>query len=279
MGKLIQCSSKIAKNPYYFKLTDTNVYSIEEICYYIRQNIYLMQKSLFDQDFAVWLRDELEMPETAGKMEKMLAGENDIKDIIVTLCCSCDYYDEKEINNIIKIIDDTRNLPTRKKQKIKADNYLRCGCYEKAVEEYERVLKSDDMLQASIQEYGSIYHNMGVVYAYLGDLVRAAEAFSQAYEKNKNPESLKQYIFALLLDGRYVKYDTVSQQFGIPQEECEKIKEEFDRIYEEAESVKEVGKIAKLKDVLKAGYVDEYYEKVNGYIKQWKDAYRDEISI
>ena len=37
--------------------------------------------------------------------------------------------------------------------------------------------------------------------------------------------------------------------------------------------------LLKLKDVLKAGYVDEYYEKVNGYIKQWKDAYRDEISI
>lgn len=48
MGKLILCSSVIAKNPYCFPMTKTKVYSIEEVCYYIRNNIYMMQEEVFD---------------------------------------------------------------------------------------------------------------------------------------------------------------------------------------------------------------------------------------
>ena len=61
MGKLILCSSVIAKNPYCFPMTKTKVYSIEEVCYYIRNNIYMMQEEVFDRGFADWIRGELGM--------------------------------------------------------------------------------------------------------------------------------------------------------------------------------------------------------------------------
>ena len=186
MGKLIQCSSRLAKKPYYFRVTDTNVYSIEEVCYFIHQNIYMLQRDFFTYGFAVWLREELGMEDTALKVENMLRYNNNLKDIVVTLCCSCDYYDEKEINWLIKIMDETQSLPMRKRQKIKADNFLRCNLFEKALEEYGHILKSDNMLAADIKEYGAIYHNIGVAYAGLGDYGKACDYFSQAYEKGKN---------------------------------------------------------------------------------------------
>lgn len=83
MGKLIQCSSRLAKKPYYFRITDTNVYSIEEVCYYICHNIYILQAELFNYDFAVWLKEELGMEDTAHKMENMVYGQNSLKDIVV----------------------------------------------------------------------------------------------------------------------------------------------------------------------------------------------------
>ena len=61
MGKLIECSGKIADKPYHFRLTDTNVYSIEEVCYYIYNNIYIIREQIFDKDFSMWLRNELGM--------------------------------------------------------------------------------------------------------------------------------------------------------------------------------------------------------------------------
>jgi len=279
MGKLIQCSSQLAKKPYYFRVTDTNVYSIEEVCYYIHKNIYIMQEELFDYNFPVWLREELKMEDTARKMENLLKEHNNLKDIVVTLCCSCDYYDEREIHGLIRIMDETQNLPLRKRQKIKADNCLRCSLYEKALEEYNNILKSDNMLAADIVEYGALYHNMGVAYAGLGSYNKAADYFSQAYEKGKNKESLREYIYCLLLSEDNSRYELVCRDYNITEKEREDIKKDFKKTDQLSSSSKEVVRISRLRDTLKAGYLEEYYDKVESYIKQWKDAYREEISV
>lgn len=279
MGKLIQCNSRLAKKPYYFRMTDTNVYSIEEVCYYIRHNIYMMQEEIFNHDFAVWLREELDMDETAKKMENMIYDNNNLKDIVVTLCCSCDYYDEAEINELIRIMDETANLPLRKRQKIKADNFLKCHSYEKAIEEYEHILKSDDMLMANIEEYGSIYHNMGVCLAGLGDFLKASESFSNAYEKSRSEESLREYIYCILLLGDEEKYKLICTHYDISEETLGKIKQDFEEINIQSGKSKDVGRISRLKDILKSGYMDEYYDKVGNYIREWKNEYRNEISV
>ena len=279
MGKLIQCSSKLAKKPYYFRVTDTNVYSIEEVCYYIRHNIYMMQEEIFNHDFAVWLRDELDMEKTAEKMENMIYDNNNLKDIVVTLCCSCDYYDEAEINELIRIMDETANLPLRRRQKIKADNFLKCRSYERAIEEYEHILKSDDMLRANIEEYGDIYHNIGVCLAGLGDFLKASEAFSTAYEKSRSEESLREYIYCILIAGNDEKYKTICTHYDISKETLEGIKKDFEEINVQSSKSKDVSRISRLKDILKAGYVDEYYDKVDSYIREWKNEYRNEISV
>ena len=97
MGKLIECCGKIADKPYHFRLTDTNVYSIEEVCYYIYNNIYIIREQIFDKDFSMWLRNELGMTVVADKIDSMRFDKRKLKDIVVTICCSCDYYDEEQI--------------------------------------------------------------------------------------------------------------------------------------------------------------------------------------
>ncbi len=279
MGKLIQCSSHIAKKPYHFRLTDTNVYSIEEVCYYIRHNIYMMQEEVFNSDFAVWLRDELGMKNTARKIENMLYDHRNLKDIVVTLCCSCDYYDEAEINEIIHIIDRTSNLPIRKRQKIEADNFLQCGSYQKALEGYEHILRSDDMLRADITEYGAIYHNIGVSLANLGEYGKAAVAFSHAYEKGKDENALKSCIFAYLLGGDENGCKEICKKFDVQEDTIQAIKQEYLRKNEASHASKDVRRVQGLKNLLKSGNLTEYYDKVNSYIYRWKEEYRSEISV
>lgn len=47
MGKFILCSGKRAKEPYYVNVTDTVLYTIEELCYFLYQNIYLVADDFF----------------------------------------------------------------------------------------------------------------------------------------------------------------------------------------------------------------------------------------
>lgn len=279
MGKLIQCSSRLAENPYYFRLTDTRVYSIEEVCYYIRHNIYMIQEEIFDRGFSNWLREELQMPVTADKLEKMIRDHNNIKDIVVTLCCSCDYYDEVQINELIRIMEETENLPVRSRQKIKADNELTCGHYEKAVEGYAAILNSDDMLQAEEDEYGKIYHNMGTAFARLGEFHKAAEAFLHAYEKNRQEESLKSYLFALHLSGKDDAWKEAAARLEVGEELLVRLEAEYAKLQENCSQSKGVRQVSRLREIAKTGNLKEYYDKIHRYILEWKNEYRKEISV
>ena len=43
MGELILCSHPIAAMPYYIDNISLNVYSLEELCYYIENHLYLIE--------------------------------------------------------------------------------------------------------------------------------------------------------------------------------------------------------------------------------------------
>lgn len=279
MGKLIRCSSEIAKEPYLFRLTKTNVYSIEEVCYYIRHNIYMMQEEVFDREFVNWLRNELHMETTAAKLERLLNDHHNLKDIVVTICCSCDYYEEEEINGLIRIMDETAKLPGYARRKKKGDNYLQCASYEKAVEEYEKVFESDEILQADPAVYGDIFHNMGVAYTHIGEYQKASELFLKAYEKNNRQESVSQCLFALRLGKDVETFKKLINELEITQEQQSRWEKQYQEAVDKVSHSKKAVQIDKLKGLLETGAVEEYYDKVNHYIFGWKDEYRRQISV
>lgn len=279
MGKLILCAGSIAEHPYCFRMTRTNVYSIEEVCYYIRNNIYMMQEEVFDWDFVVWLRDELKMEETAVKLEKMRKNQDNLKDIVVTLCCSCDYFDEGQINELITIMDETTNLPPRGRQKIKADSYFRSGSLEKARKEYERILRSDDMLQAGIEEYGEILHCLGVVCCQLGEFRQAAKAFEKAYDQNQRMESLQGYLYSLRLGGLESEHEKAVIQRGLTKEQITFLDAQYEGAMNSGKTSKGYRRADRLEQLASAGKQLEYQKRVNELIEEWKKEYRSKMEL
>ena len=279
MGKLIQCSSPVAKIPYHFRLTKTNVYSIEEVCYYIRHNIYMMQEEVFDREFAMWLRNELYMEKTADKLEHLILDHHNIKDIVVTICCSCDYYEEEEINELIRIMDEIDKLPMYARRKRKGDNYLRCKSYEKALEEYDKIFESDEILQADTRIYGDLFHNMGVAYVNMGEFHKASEYFLKGYEKNGRDESLAQCLYALRLCKDVEKFKKLLKDLDISEEKQEQWERDYQRAMENSALSRSSKQIEKLRELMKSGSVDEYYDRVHSYIIKWKNEYRKQISV
>lgn len=279
MGKLIQCSSPVAKTPYHFRLTKTNVYSIEEVCYYIRHNIYMMQEEVFDREFALWLRNELGMETTADKLEHLIVDHHNIKDIVVTICCSCDYYEEEEINELIRIMDEIDKLPMYERRKRKGDNYLRCRSYEKALEEYDKIFESDEILQADPKVYGDLFHNMGVAYVNMGEFYQGSEYFLKGYEKNGREESLAQCLYALRLCKDEEKAGKLIKDLDISEEQQELWEMNYQRAMENSALSRSSKQIEKLRELVKSGSVEEYYDKVHSYIIKWKNEYRKQISV
>lgn len=277
MGKLIQCSSPLALTPYHFRLTDTNVYSMEEVCCYIWHNIYMIQEEVFDREFVMWIEKELHMEETSHKLACLIQDHKNLKDIVVTICCSCDYYDEEEINALIRLMDEIEQMPAYARKKHKGDTYLACHSYEKALEEYEKVFESDEVLHAEKEAYGSIFHNMGVAYSNLAEFRKAAEYFLKAYEQNKKDASLSQGLFALRLSKDVEGYKKALVDFDVSPEKQLQWEKEYTQVISQSSQCREALKIEKLRNVMKSGNVAEYYDKVHKYVLDWKNEYRKQI--
>ena len=47
MGELILCSQQLAAMPYYIENVSLNVYSLDELCYYIKNNTCLLGCRLY----------------------------------------------------------------------------------------------------------------------------------------------------------------------------------------------------------------------------------------
>ena len=71
MGTLLLCSHGLASAPYYLESMALNIYSIEELCYYLKQNIDLVEPSFMDEELIDWIRIG-----NCGKLQLLYKGRN-----------------------------------------------------------------------------------------------------------------------------------------------------------------------------------------------------------
>lgn len=275
MSNMILCKGGRAKNPYHFALTGTNIYSIEELCYYVYNNIYSINEEIFDYKLVDWLKIEVGMDEIALKLSRLIDNKNNLKDIVVSILCSADYYNEQDIKEIIEIIDAISGLPEGMKLKIKADNYLKYGYYSLALKEYESILSSPLCQEISPSAVGDIYHNMGIVKLHTSSYRQAALSFKEAYSKNCQKKSLMSYLTALKLDKADEEFEYEVINYALSKEEVGAIVQKVIFALEEAKMCDEYIEIEKIEHMKGDGRVSQFYKKVDERIDRIKNDYKD----
>ncbi len=68
MGELILCRMPIAGSPYYIEEKGINIYSLEELSYYIANSTYLLTPAFMNRQLISWIGRELK----EVKLEKEL---------------------------------------------------------------------------------------------------------------------------------------------------------------------------------------------------------------
>lgn len=217
----------MADEPYEMPYTKARVYSLEELCYYIGNNIYTITEEFFTPSLVKWLREKADQPELADKLKLMIANHNNLKDLVVTILCACDYYGEGEIRELILVIDSIVNLPIHEKKKIRADNYMRAGLYAKSVLAYQKLLHGSYAVNFSPEAYGNILHNQGIAHFYTSSFDDAERDFKEAYARNHRTESLHHYLFLLLMRGREVDFERACIKYGMNNAQLMEVRDRF----------------------------------------------------
>ncbi len=276
MSSLILCVGKSGDKGFVFPGSSIELYSIEEICYYIWNYIDTMNRSDFDESLVEWLRKQPELEKTAVKIERLIHNQNSLKDIVVTLLCVCDYYKEQEIRELIAVIDQLESMSYYEKCRQKCNRFLENAKYKEAERFVMEVLKSETAKELSEEEYGNLLHNLAVIHIHTASYTEAAKEFRDAYERNHNEETLKQYLTALQLSEQKVLYEKELLRLEVEEAVADSVIISLEQIMKEAEDTFEYGQLQRIAAMRSKGQISKYYDAVTNMIEKWKQEYTEE---
>lgn len=270
MGKLILCSGVRTNRPYTFSLSGIRMYSMEELCYFLYNHVYMIEEDLFSYALFDWIDLELGLKDRAEKLRQLRKHNADIKTMVTVILCSTDYYSENDIKGLLRALDDVIGMSQIKRKCIKAGSHIKNRQYLQAAKEYEKIINSKDAIELSPEEYGDVYHNLAVAKAHITGLKEASGLFSQAYERNHRQESLISYLFTLHLCSNEDAYRQKLIEYQVGPELENEIAEYMAKKDEEAKQTELMFQIEQLKKLKARGKMSECYNKAIELIEDWK---------
>ncbi len=267
------CLGALSTTPYFLSGLGVNIYSMDELCYYLCINAYILDNDLIDVRLCDFLRDNLEMPELGAKLRRMIKENRTLGEMVTTILVDTHYCNDEEIAKIKQILVDNASLSFAAKRKVRGDNLLCANKYPRAIEEYQYVLSVLDR-EEEPELYSSILHNVGCAYSMMFLLDKAADYFKQAYDIDASRESLVMYLVCLRLTKKKEEYDRIVVKNGYD----ERIALEAVRIMSAAREANiDTPYGDAMKDILElhdAGKVSEFYRALDETLENWKVEYR-----
>lgn len=274
MGKVIICTGNTAKQPYLFKKTGKRVYTMEELCYYIYHNVESISDELYDSELVNFIRNELLLPQRADFIQELIEKKAGIKDVVVSILCSADYYDKAQINQLLLEIDEFYRLSPVQRKKRQADYCLKHNQFKEAMREYRNIINGKEFSQLSSEEYGNILHNMAVIETKIGAFATAAPKFLDAYERNGNTDSLLQYLYAVKLAKQEDTFERETRFYVGTRELQKEMEDQLFHLAQKSQYTSLYAEFLRITELKEQGKMKEYYLYVDELLERLKTRYR-----
>ncbi|MCF0132900.1 MAG: hypothetical protein HUJ72_03430 [Blautia sp.] len=229
MSGYILCEVKKADKPYYIKNICTNIYSIEELCYYFYHNLYLIDRSIMNEELCDWIEEELHCRELAEKLRHRVGKFAVVEDVLYPVFKEINYltYDElKKLSSRVARYDAESPLVREKK---KADALAANGMYVHAIKVYQELLKKPRLEEAKNGLTVQIWHNLGCVYSYLFQMEKTLDCFEQAIKAGGGEKEQKAYLMAYKTIRTPIEYESKLTELGFVESIPKEIEEDLER--------------------------------------------------
>lgn len=208
MGSLILCHKKRAKHPYEIVRIHMHIYTIEELCYYFCNNLYLVDYTIVNRKLCDWLDEELELYELAAELRNLLDQNASVEQFLLMVLSHASIYSAAEITKIHNVLEHLKNQNEVEREKYKADNLLNSGEVSSAILVYQSIVNKewDDSMGKDF--YGRVYGCLGAAYGRMFLYEEAAHMYEKGFEICQKPEMLKAYLYCCyryLSEEAYVK--------------------------------------------------------------------------
>ncbi len=275
MGRMILCTGKYAKNPYYLENACTNVYCVEELCYLFASNPFIINGDIMDKKLARWLDEECGLSELGHQLLGLFNRGSQAGTFVGMILDYVNYCTPREKKKIEEILQSNVGLTDYEKKKKQADFLLKNRKLGQALEEYDNLCRELPDTESGLKP--SIYHNMGTAYAGLFEFEMAAKYFKRAYDMSGEQESGIQYLTAQRLYLHENSYISFMAEHGEYLELSLLVEKRFEAAKGGFEAGQDNRMLTALKIYKEEGNVASYYEDIDKIISRKKEEYREMV--
>lgn len=277
MNNVCLCIGEYADTPYYIKVSDIYVYSIEELCYYFMDKVHMLDDSIVTMELVKWIGEECGLTELAEELELYARKRVSVAAFVSTILEKTGMYDENIIKRIDGVLKEQMNMTPLERYKKQAQYMYKQGRFKQALDIYSALLdyvSSTDKFQKA-----QLYYNMASVYAMDFSYAQAAEFYYEAYLLQPEKQNRVAYILAnrkAMTDYAYGNFKRENpgweQDFLLVESMCS---EADDKWYSSKEKVF----LDNLHALKEQGKVNEYSKQSDELIKKIKKDYRRQTQV
>lgn len=276
MGRVYLCLGKYADRPYFFEKAYINVYSVEELCYCLMKNEFLIDSDLMDKRLTGWLEESCDLKELSEILVKLLGKGCSVSDFVAAILRYTGYATTEELQRASENVMTGEHMNIYEKRKARGDYLIKSKKYLLALFVYHALLKelpeSDKTLRAQV------LHNIGAANAALFLYDKAAESFKLAYLCDQSNESHLAWLAACRMymdETEYVNF--VAEESGSYEVSLE-IEKQVEDGLKEFEASDESRMLFTLKVCKEENNTVSYYEEMEKLTQSMKEEYRSMVA-
>lgn len=218
MGNYILCRRPLSDVPFHIESVHLNIYSLEELCYFLSNNLALADEVVSDPMLTLWLSEKCGMKERIREYEAQGNGPDKTFSRLLWIFGRSHYFSESQLRQLKLQMEALAELQPAAREKARGDALIRHGKYNRSIRCYEQISRMEDYAETDGAFRAGVSYQMGCAYARLFQAGRAAECFKKAYEADSSAAMLEAYLKAVYLEGGSEKMDREAKKMKLPPE-------------------------------------------------------------
>lgn len=274
MSGLLLCGKRTT-NPYIIKEAGISIYAIEELCYYLYNNTYMVGIEFFSDDLVEFIGKELELPSLAQKLKYGIDHKAGLNELVLLVLSSNAYYSPEERKSIEKTLETLGSKSKPERMKARADMLFQRKKYASASNAYKDILNCRDEVYEN-RFVACIWNNIGVIYTKQFLFEDAVNCFKTACDIDRQEKYMDNMVCAALFSGNDDVISDIAAQYQITDDMLEHYIKAIDS---HKKALVRSSEFVELKDKLLydgGKELAEYKQDIQRILDMWKEEYRQE---
>ena len=215
--------------PYYLSSVGLNLYSVEELLFFLHRHPALIDEDIRSEKLLGWLAEEFGLTHVTYAMRRGLMKDGDTTLLILPLMREMSYLTPGELNSYLKKLQTLDHASKEVRLKMQAEDLYAMRRYGAAED-----LSREALETAPLSERGFRASMLTIEAASRMQLLmweEAADLFREAYELHPTAERKLRLLLALRLTKPRERYEELAEEIGADDEQLKMVREKIEEAY------------------------------------------------